>query len=206
MQPNKFILFDFDGVIIDSFESAFKIEKMLRKNDEFTKDHFRKNFEGNFFEEREKMQKVDYTPQQFYEAYQPIFIELQPVPHISEALQVLSESYPLIIISSAVTDNIHSWLEKNGLASYFVDILGADVHRSKVEKFKSVFESHHVASSDCVFITDTLGDIREADQLHIRTIAVTYGCHPKETLEKGKPFTFVDSPIELVDAVKRALS
>ncbi|MFA5129441.1 MAG: HAD family hydrolase [Patescibacteria group bacterium] len=206
MQTNKLVLFDFDGVIVDSFDSVYEVEKMLRKNDGLTKDQYRKNFEGNFFAEREKVQKVDFTPEEFYKAYQPKFVTLQPVPHMSEVLQQLSKMYPMIIISSAVTSYIKSWLEQYGIADCFIDILGADIQTSKVEKMKRILGSWQIVPSDCVLITDTLGDIREANTVGIPSIAVTYGYHDEATLKKGEPRVIVHTPEEILEAVEKVLA
>jgi len=40
----KTILFDFDGVIVDSFQPAFEVSRILRPWMDFTKDDYRKCF------------------------------------------------------------------------------------------------------------------------------------------------------------------
>ncbi len=49
--------------------------------------------------------------------------------------------------------------------------------KSKVEKFRMMEEKYGVRKNDMLFITDTLGDIREADKAGVPTIAVTWGAH-----------------------------
>jgi beta-phosphoglucomutase-like phosphatase (HAD superfamily) len=44
----KFIFFDFDGVIADSFSAAYAVNKMIFPSD--TEDSYRKRFEGNINE------------------------------------------------------------------------------------------------------------------------------------------------------------
>ena len=63
------------------------------------------------------------------------------------------------------------------------------------------FEKHHTNAAQCVFVTDTLGDMREAQEHSVGTIGCSWGVHPRATLEKGMPFRIVDSPLELLDAV-----
>ncbi len=42
---NKIVLFDFDGVILDSFEGTFEVNKTLEST--LTREWMRKRFEGN---------------------------------------------------------------------------------------------------------------------------------------------------------------
>lgn len=103
------------------------------------------------------------------------------------------------IVSSTITPPIHSYLEKNNLRHYFDSILGADVERSKVVKLQSVQELH--PNREMYFITDTLGDIREAEKVGIKSIAVTWGYHDKAMLEQGNPRAIVNTAEELTETV-----
>lgn len=58
---------------------------------------------------------------------------------------------------------------------------------------------------DAVFITDTLGDIREARECDIDSIAVTWGFHERKTLEKGNPIVIVSDPRELFVEIDNVL-
>ena len=58
-----------------------------------------------------------------------------------------------------------------------------------------------MTADDCVYITDTLGDMREAGAHHMGTIGCSWGVHDRATLERGLPFRIVDQPAELRDAV-----
>ena len=54
-------------------------------------------------------------------------------------------------------------------------------------------------------ITDTLGDLREASAVDLKTIAVTWGYHDEETLRKGNPAALVDNPAELAPQIESIL-
>lgn len=80
---------------------------------------------------------------------------------------------------------------KNGaILQYFSEILGSDVARDKIRKIKMVLDNNDLNAEDCVFITDTLGDILEARQCGIESIAVTWGYHEAERLQKGNLWQF----------------
>ena len=70
-----------------------------------------------------------------------------------------------------------------------------------LEKIKMVFAEHGTDASRCVFITDTLGDIREAEKMGVGALAVTWGFHEPERLAKGSPFRLVDTPELLPEAI-----
>ena len=114
-----------------------------------------------------------------------------------EVAEKLSHTYVLIIVSSTITSPIQGFLEKHHIGRYFSEVMGANVHTSKHEKIQMIFEKYGTSAPECVFITDTLGDIREAEAAHVGTIGVSWGFHPPETLKKGEPFRIVERPEEI---------
>ena len=127
--------------------------------------------------------------------------EVQIMPEMKDIIIGLKKNYTLIVISSTITSPIQEFLEEHDLANHFAQIMGNDIHKSKVEKMKIVFEKYAVEAKNCVFITDTLGDMREAEKMGIGTIGITWGFHTPETLLRGKPFRLVEKPKDLLTAV-----
>jgi phosphoglycolate phosphatase len=70
-------------------------------------------------------------------------------------------------------------------------VLGVETHKSKEVKFGIIFEETGLLKDECVFVTDTLGDILEANKVGVRTIAVTFGYHDEKRLAKGNPSVLV---------------
>lgn len=200
----KTILFDFDGVLIDSFQSIFAANKEYPQMADLTKEEYRGYYAGNFFESFSKRNKnKQITDEQFYKAYIPKFSQLPALGGIQEALEALFRDYRLVIISSTVSSSIKKWLVDRKLAHFFAEIMGADVRKSKVEKVNMVFKKYKIKASDCVFITDTLGDVLEARKAGITSLAVTYGFHDKKTLQKGRPVGFIETPRDMVGEVEK---
>lgn len=79
--------------------------------------------------------------------------------------------------------------------------MGNDIHTSKVKKMKMVFKKYDITPDDCVFITDTLGDMHEAARAGVGAIGITWGFHTSATLFRGKPFKLVEKPDDLLTAV-----
>ena len=62
--------------------------------------------------------------------------------------------------------------------------MGGDIHRSKVAKIQMILKKHGIKPAEAIFITDTLGDMREAIKCGVLSIGVTWGFHEKERLQK----------------------
>ena len=199
----KIILFDFDGVIADSFRTAFEIQKIICPH--LTEGIYRKRFEGNINDWEEPINV--HTEEcrhdiDFFTEYSPrMKNEVQIVPEMKDIIIELGRNYTLIIISSTITSPIQEFLERHDLANHFVQIMGNDVHKSKIEKIKMVFKKYGAEANDCVFITDTLGDMHEAEKMGVGAIGITWGFHVQGTLQRGKPFQIVQKPNDLLSAV-----
>jgi len=198
----KILLIDFDGVIVDTFDLGMSVNNKLGTG--ISPDEYRKQFEGNVYENYDDNdEEIVSEDNEWFKLYTPGMLKLEPVEGVVEAIKTLGEKYTLIIISSNINSPIKKYLEKHALVSCFDEVFGADVHKSKVKKIKMVFEKHGVEAKDCLFITDSLGDIREANKMNVDSIGVTWGWHSRETLEKGSPFTIVDKTSEIVPAVDK---
>ncbi len=199
----KFILFDFDGVITDSFKTALNVIQAICPH--ISAEHYKKGFEGNI-NEWQKL-RSEHTEDcrldaDFFEEYVPrMKTEMQMFPVMKEVIQECAEKYTLVVISSTTSDAIKYFLDKYSVADCFAEILGNDVSFSKVEKIKMVFNKYTIQPQDCVFVTDTLGDMKEARHMDVDAIGVLWGFHDQETLSKGKPVSFVKRPQEILQAV-----
>lgn len=199
----NFILFDFDGVIADSFASAFEVQKMLCPH--LTEDGYRRRFEMNindWEEANENHTEACRHDIDFNAEYIPrMRNEVGVVPGMSEVVARLAGEYTLIIISSTITSPIQEFTAKHGLAKYFAEIMGNDVRTSKVEKIKIVFSKYGPGPKECVFITDTLGDMREAREAGVGSIGVSWGFQKPEVLFHGDSFRIIQKPEELPLAI-----
>ncbi len=191
------LLFDFDGVMVDSRPAAFAY--MKRYNPGMTPEEHLALFEGNIYETEKEF---EFGPDgEFWADYSRNLLQTPPIPGIATAIEDLEDRYSMLVISSSFSGPIRSYLDQHELSKYFVEIMGGDVHKSKVEKIKMVLEKYEATASDCLFITDTLGDLREANHMKVPAIAVTWGFHSIETLQKGNPSRIAETPGLMVDAI-----
>ena len=170
-----------------------------------TKFAYRERFEGNIHDWKDPVNT--HTPEcrleiNFFTEYiLRMKNRVKIFPEMKEVVVELGKNYTLIVISSSTTGSIQEFLARHNFINSFAEIMGNDVHNSKVEKIKMVFEKYKVVADDCVFITDTLGDIREAEKMQIGAIGVTWGFHTAETLLCGNPSQLVNKPNQLPLAV-----
>jgi phosphoglycolate phosphatase-like HAD superfamily hydrolase len=200
MKP-RIILFDFDGVIVNTFDFCYQINTIC--NPDLTPDQYRERFHGNINECIPKEQKEAKRKDgfDFFALYTPELMKKSLEQKVRDLIKTLSETYTLYIVSSTNTDAITAFLKENGLLPCFTAIYGNDVETSKVKKFQKILKTEKAEPSDCVLITDTLGDIREAETCSIPVIAVSWGYHRRETLAQGKPMAIVDTVEELAQRI-----
>lgn len=165
----KLVLFDFDGVIVDSFATGLTLTRHSLQDENFSPESLRDLFMGNIFTRIAQQKKTSVLTEADYLMYYGEMMPA-PLPAVKDVLQKID--IPCGIVSSARSSSLHRYLIKYCLHEYFTSVLGADVHTSKVEKFKMAMTAAAVSAEETIFITDTLGDIREANHVGIDTIAV----------------------------------
>jgi phosphoglycolate phosphatase-like HAD superfamily hydrolase len=203
MEKRNFVLFDFDGVIADTYEIAYRVGTMVCPA--MTRDDHRRKFEGNvndWFKNASGHTAACKHDLDWWEAYVPLFREgAHPFPGSIRAVQDIGNRYRMAVISSTISSPIDEFLRRYGARDYFAEIFGNDVHASKVEKINMLFVRYDLTPRNCVFVTDTLGDMDEARQAGVDAIGGSWGFHERERLQRGKPFRIVDRPHELLGAV-----
>lgn len=202
----RLIVFDFDGVILDTFDFAFSLTKRLtKKHNTFpvvSREDFEEMFEDNpwtYFERKKIKGDVFLSYQQdFRLAFQKDEHSLQLFSEIRDILEKLAHDFHLAIVSSNYRDIVIRHIEKNSMRLYFSEIVGAEEKGSKSDKLKRIIADLRVSNKDCFFVTDTSGDIREGQKVGMKTIAVSWGYHDKLRLEKVKPNFIAHTPKQLL--------
>src|SRR3989344_1158610 len=194
----KLILFDFDGVLVDTLGVAFSINKGAKPD--LSLEEYKSFFEGNIYDAIASGKKK-HIPD-FDDQFRLQTRELKIPDELKKMLRDISPKNTLAIVSSASTDLIQEILEREDVANFFADVFGSDVHSSKIVKTKTLLNKYKVEVKDAVFITDTVGDIIEARECGVKAIAVTWGFHDEATLAKAQPVKIVNTPEDLIKAIK----
>ena len=208
-EKRKIILFDFDGVIADSFNIAFELNKIIDPKI-ITRKDFQDLFNGNINDwvkdtsyGEEEIKRIN---DEFFARYIPQMKKVKMFSGMKEVIIELAKTYTLLIVSSTIISPIRDFLKRNNILSYFDNIVGSNfVDANKTERMKMVFKKYRVVPKDCVFITDTLGDIREAASLGVQSVGVSWGFQKKENLLRGKPISIAKKPKDLLEIVSNYL-
>jgi len=202
----KLVIFDFDGVLVNTHDVSFALNQ--KTNPHLTQELYSQMSHGKFYASYESNTPLlTFTPNpEFTNGYREGLYELNIPASIKVVITYLSEKYHLAICSSAFDETISEFLESQDIAHHFNDVLGVLVHKSKVIKLKQLLEKYNLQKEDAVFITDTLGDVLEAHEVGIKSIAETWGLHDRETLEKGNPEIIIDDPSLLEQTIKKVLN
>jgi phosphoglycolate phosphatase-like HAD superfamily hydrolase len=110
----------------------------------------------------------------------------------------------LSINTSASDANTFDLLKRLGIDTFFDHVVTRDFARSKVDKFREIAKRYETDLSDFLFITDSLGDVKESAELNIPTIIVSWGVHDRsyfENLSYEHVMGIVDTVEELRDLI-----
>ncbi len=191
----KLLIFDFDGVLEDTFDWNFKVAKKRYKG--IDKEDYRSWFNGNIYEHPIILEAGHMNVTEYFDIYKKGFVGKKLKNKFKRLLEDIYEKYTLVIISSIDEDIIFPYLKRSKALYFFKDIWGYKTEMSKIKKFKRFLKKYKVSKKECLFITDTLGDIIEANKVRIPSLGVSWGYHSKKTLTKGKPIFVVDNIREL---------
>ncbi len=182
----KSVILDFDGVIHDTLKIAYSVAKIFYPD--LTLKQYKNMFNGNIYSHKKVIKKfrAEFLTLQ-HEKYLLLKIERE----IKKELLKLKKKYNLYIISSNSESTLNLYFENNNIIHLFDEVLGYETHTSKEHKFNMILKKHKLKKNECIFVTDTLGDILEANKIGIKTIAVDYGFHDRKRLEKGKPLKII---------------
>jgi len=199
---NNVLIFDYDGVLVDSFDifmnNFIKACKQQGFESIATKKDFLKLFENNMYESmfamgmtKDQILKIVYFMRDALTENQD---KIRVFEGITENLEKLSKDNKLVIVTSNETNVVNDFLKSRNL-TFFDEIIGSDKAPSKIEKINKIKEKY--PNQKYFYIGDTKGDIIEGKKAGVKTVAVSWGWHKKEQLEEEKPDFIIDFPSEI---------
>lgn len=197
------LIFDYDGVIVDSLDLFMDYFIQACKQEGFeeigSKQVFLSLFDGNMFE---KMMEKGMTKEQIrhimYFMKDELVLnqeKLRVFPKMKQVLRTLSLNNSLFIITSNESHVVNQFLSLHQM-TMFKDIIGSEKEPSKVKKIQMIKQQN---GHDKVFyIGDTVGDILEGKKAKVDTVAVSWGWHGPDKLRNIDPAYLVSKPEELI--------
>ena len=209
----KAVIFDLDGLLLDSEIVAFKVYQELGKrfNFELSLPDFMENFCG-----QQLRRNVAYCnerfqlPWSFEEAVEEVLrIEkrlldegVDVMPGARELLDFLKKNnYKTAVASSSARERSMKLLENHGLVEYFDDfVFGPEVERGKPNPdiFLKAAEKVRVAPENCLVLEDSQAGIQAAYSANMRVICIPDLKYPTEEYVK-KATAVKESLFDVID-------
>lgn len=203
----KTIIFDFDGVINNSFQYFFPLirDGMAYIGKALSEDQYRNFFNDNvykafkeFIDDEEKYKKfMKFRKDNFAKYYRPKLF-----PGITDLLQNLKNKYKLAIASSVDKNSILKILENQKINTLFQTVL-ATTEPTKKNIIKEILRETNTSPKETVIVSDTTGDISMAKRMGLKTIGVTWGFHSASTLHAAHPDFIVNNLQELQSLINK---
>lgn len=192
----KLVIFDFDGVLADTFHTFYPLLRDSMKYIDLllTPNQYRDFFIGNvhlglkgFIGNDEKYKiAMEFRNSNYDKYYNDKRHKAKLFPGAIKFLKEISKNYVLTIASSGREDNIKNLLEENGIKNLFSLIL-ANSATSKESMIKEILDKFEAKPEETIMITDTVGDLKVAKKMDLKTAAVTWGFHSARILKSEKP-------------------
>ncbi len=207
---NPYLIFDFDGTLVDSFRTV--MEKFNLLADEFD---FRKisGHEINALRNLTSRELINYLEIPIYKipsvlrsARKHMQSEMQtllPFNNLPEILQELRDiKIPLGILTSNSSENVTRWLERNKIKCFFNFIHIESSYFGKKYILRKIIQSHKMNKSQAFYIGDETRDIDAAKESEIHSVAVTWGFNSEETLMQYQPYYIARKPEDILTLFK----
>jgi phosphoglycolate phosphatase len=199
-------MFDYDGVIVDSFEvfTTALIDgcRMAGVGGVTSPEDVVELFEGNVYESLRRTGATDAAVNKAVgtalNALDRALPWLRPFPLMPQVLNELTTERDVVIVTSNAEHVVQAFLRRQGIAD--VAVAGAEVGQSKVEKIERLL-AQHPGQELTWFVSDTAGDMREARLAGVTPLGVAWGWHEPARLLKAGAEKIAAAPADLLAIV-----
>ncbi len=212
MKDYSLIIFDYDGVIVDSIGLTVSVmetcskhlgldhnpdfEALVRNADNLTREGVQENF----------VNALNVSEAQFHqwgacvrEHMSAGLSNLNMFPGISRLLSKLSDRHTLSIVTGNTEEVVLKVMDQHNLSPFLTSITGAKDGVTKTEQIQHLISIHSIAEERVYYVGDAVSDIRYAKKARVKSIAVTWGYHSRDRLAREDPDIIVDTVEELLD-------
>ncbi|MBO9998148.1 MAG: HAD-IA family hydrolase [Cyanobacteria bacterium SID2] len=208
--PIEVVVFDFDGTIADTLDAIVGIVNELAQTFGYPvaspeELETYKNLSSRQILRRSGISlfQLPFVILKAQRALSAQIDRLQPFVEIEASLRALKGSgYKLGILTSNSQKNVEAFLQANQLDRHFDFIYSGLTVFGKERLFRKMLRRENLDRERIVYIGDETRDIESARNVQIKSIAVSWGFNSRQALLKFGPDRAIDSPRELLSAVR----
>lgn len=201
-----YLIFDFDGTLVDSFRCAVETFNFLAPTFRFRKIKLE---ELNHLKDLSSKALIKHlqipaykVPIVIHQARKQIHKKMQglvPFYHIHAVLKKLYDAnISLGILTSNSEKNVTFWLEHHHMKQFFNFIAVESHYFGKKRALKKVLDQYKIDKHQAYYIGDETRDIEAANQSGIYSVAVTWGFNSKKILSEYKPHYMAEKPEDIL--------
>ena len=202
----KTIIFDFDGVLADTFDTVVSTVKKLGPEYDIRLKNIRllRNLPMRTVLKKINvpLRKVPFFARKLKQEMNKKIKRVNTFSGIKPALRKLSISAHLGIVSSNSRASIEAFLKKHNM-QYFDFVFTDTPIFGKAHMLRHAMKTHKLKAKDAVYICDQIVDVQAAKKVKITSVAVGWGYNSPVSLKKAKPKLFVKKPAELMKILNK---
>src|SRR3989344_2691116 len=195
LKEAKVVFIDWSGVVSDDRRPVYEANARMIES---------KGFQRSTFEEWLRQAKgnpvdlfrslgIPCTEAELYTQYQQVFPQvrnegIRPIayPEALPFLKNVSESRRVIVVSSHPTPFLREEAIEYGVDRYLHAVHGSEL--KKAQAIVRALKNERIRPHEAIFVGDMTHDIYAGHEARVRTIGVTTGYHPRETLAVALPY------------------
>jgi haloacid dehalogenase superfamily, subfamily IA, variant 1 with third motif having Dx(3-4)D or Dx(3-4)E len=199
----RYVIFDFDGTLVDSKEVSIIIYNQLAQKYNMKKIENKENLLKLPLLERFKaldvpLIKLPFLVSDITKRYKSLLLNITMFSGIRELLIELNgRGYQLAIISSNSESNIRDYFQQNQL-----DVIGTIKSSTNIfgkdKVIKKFLTTHRISLPEVIYIGDEIRDVEACKKIGIKIICVEWGYDPIEMLKHKQPDYIVGSPQDIL--------
>lgn len=198
----KYIIFDFDGTLADTFEVIKNIA---------TTEYGEYDIDLELFKSKgakEMLKQLDIPRWKIPGMILNVTSKLRSsndiklFPGIIDLLNTLKKDYKIGVVSSNSQEIINATLKEYNIEHLFEFVYSESSLFGKHLVLERMCRKHNIDRADVIYVGDEDRDIVAAKKAKIKTIAVTWGFNSKEKLSRENPDYLVDSPMQILKALQ----
>ena len=207
------VLFDYDGVIVDSFNTLLDLCIQAQRDLGCGRQPAREDFETIETLDFESVGRLIGIPESLVPTYSDNIFSLQQkswsvslFPGISKTFCALALKHTIGVITASQTEAVWGTFLDVDMKRSITTVLGGESGKSKAERIELARETYSAARDETYMVGDAISDIRQGKLAGVRTVAVSWGFQNRELLAKENPDFLIDRPEQLLDVVNETSS